>query len=100
MYLLRAAQLLFSIFNDFIGFHVSTGLLLFLLNIPVLILGWLKVGRSFTIYSIISVVAASLFLQFLPVLSISDDILLNFFFVGVFFLFVVCILFKIFLFHC
>ncbi|HLS35050.1 MAG TPA: YitT family protein [Bacillota bacterium] len=78
-----AAQLLFSIFNDFIGFHVSTGLLLFLLNIPVLILGWLKVGRSFTIYSIISVVAASLFLQFLPVLSISDDILLNAVFGGV-----------------
>lgn len=77
------AQLLSSIFKDFMQLDVRAGLLLFLLNIPVLILGWLKIGRSFTIYSIISVITASIFLQFLPILSISDDILLNAVFGGV-----------------
>lgn len=78
-----AAQLVSSIFNDFVGLEISTGLLLFLFNIPVLILGWVKIGRSFTIYSIISVIVASVFLHFLPILSFSDDILLNAVFGGV-----------------
>lgn len=72
-----AAQLVASVFNDFLNMKVSTGLLLFVFNIPVLILGWIKVGRAFTIYSILSVIFASLFLQFMPVLTISEDILLN-----------------------
>lgn len=78
-----AAQLVASILSDFAGISVSTGLLLFLFNIPVLILGWVKIGRSFTIYSIISVIFSSLFLQVLPILSISEDILLNAVFGGV-----------------
>lgn len=78
-----AAQLVASISNDFFNLKVSTGLLYFIFNIPVLILGWMKIGRSFTIYSIISVVFTSVFLQLLPVLSISDDILLNAVFGGV-----------------
>lgn len=72
-----AAQLTSSVFNDFFGIGVGTGILLFLFNIPVLILGWFKVGKGFTIYSIISVICATIFLEILPVLSISDDIILN-----------------------
>ncbi|GGA73854.1 YitT family protein [Ornithinibacillus halotolerans] len=71
------AQLISSVFNDFVGINISTGILLFLLNIPVLILGWFKVGKGFTIYSIISVLFSSLFLQFLPVIQLSEDIILN-----------------------
>ncbi|HLR79374.1 MAG TPA: YitT family protein [Bacillota bacterium] len=78
-----AAQLLMSIFNDFIGIEVSMGLLLVLLNVPVAILGWFKVGRSFTIYSVLSVILASIFLALLPVIEISDDIILNAVFGGV-----------------
>jgi len=72
-----AAQLLSSIFIDFIGFNVSTGVLLFILNVPVLLLGWYKVGKGFTIYSIISVAFTTIFLEVLPVTSFSDDIILN-----------------------
>lgn len=71
------AQLISSVFNDFIGMNVSTGILLFLLNIPVFILGWFKVGKGFTIYSIISVIFSSIFLQFLPIVQLSSDIILN-----------------------
>lgn len=78
-----AAQLVSSILDDQLGISVSTGILLFLFNIPVIILGWFKVGRGFTIYSIISVVFATIFLEVLPVLSLSNDIILNAVFGGV-----------------
>lgn len=72
-----AAQLTSSVFEDFLGISVSTGILLLLFNIPVFILGWFKVGKGFTIYSIISVICATFFLEVLPVISVSDDIILN-----------------------
>lgn len=72
-----AAQLLSSVFHDFVGIEITTGVLLFVLNIPVLIISWFKVGKGFTIYSILSVVFATLFLEILPVVSLSDDIILN-----------------------
>ncbi|WP_087973323.1 YitT family protein [Oceanobacillus rekensis] len=78
-----AAQILSSIFNDFVGVSISTGILLLLLNIPVLLIGWFKVGKGFTIYSIISVAFTSFFLQIIPVISLSNDIILNAVFGGV-----------------
>ncbi|MFE8700334.1 YitT family protein [Cytobacillus sp. FJAT-54145] len=73
------AQLLSSIF----GSYVSTGVLLFILNIPVTILGWKKVGKEFTLYSFISVALMSFFLEIIPILRLSNDILLNAVFGGV-----------------
>ena len=51
-------------------------------NIPVFILGWYKVGKGFTIYSIVSVIFVTIFLELLPVLSIKR-IILNAVFGGV-----------------
>ncbi|UZJ77420.1 YitT family protein [Fictibacillus sp. KU28468] len=62
---------------------ISTGMLLFALNIPVAILGWMKVGKSFTIYSFFCVFMMSFFLEIIPVVEISKDILLNAVFGGV-----------------
>ncbi|MGN7398414.1 YitT family protein [Cytobacillus praedii] len=73
------AQLLSSV----LGGHISTGILLFLLNIPVTILGWRKVGKTFTLYSFISVFSMSFFLEVIPVKHFSQDILLNAVFGGV-----------------
>lgn len=77
------AQLLSSAIIDYTDFSISTGILLLLLNIPVAILGWLKVGKTFTLYSFLSVVATTVFLGFIPLQSLSDDILLNAVFGGV-----------------
>lgn len=71
------AQLISSALNDFFNISLSTGILIFLLNIPVIILGWFKVGRGFTIYSIVSVIFVTLFLEILPVISLTQDIILN-----------------------
>lgn len=71
------AQLVSSVLYDYFDVTLSTGVLLLLLNIPVVLLGWFKVGKGFTIYSIVSVAFMTLFLELLPVLSVSDDIILN-----------------------
>ncbi len=77
------AQLLSSILTDHTAIHLSTGILLLLLNIPVTILAWNKVGKSFTIYSFVSVLLTSFFLQVIPEKALSHDILLNTVFGGV-----------------
>lgn len=77
------AQLLTKIFTDFTPINISMGYLLLVLNIPVAILGWKKVGKSFTFFSFLSVLFSSLFLELIPVRQVSHDILLNAVFGGV-----------------
>ncbi|MCL1631060.1 YitT family protein [Sporolactobacillus sp. CPB3-1] len=65
------------------SFHISTGILLLLLNIPVVYAGWIKVGRRFTFYSTASVALTTLFMELIPLHPLTDDILLNAVFGGV-----------------
>lgn len=77
------AMLISRVLEDYTPFFISTGILLLLLNIPVAILGWQKVGKSFTLYSFFSVAATTFFLELVPLYSFSEDILLNAVFGGV-----------------
>jgi uncharacterized membrane-anchored protein YitT (DUF2179 family) len=77
------AQLIASLVQDYTPFFISTGILLFLLNIPVTLLGWKKVGKTFTLYSFLSVALTTMFLELIPVYAVSEDILLNAVFGGV-----------------
>jgi len=77
------SQLLSRLFSDYFNIHISVGFWLLLLNIPVIILGWRKVGKTFTLYSFISVIFSSVFLNLIPIKELSDDILLNAVFGGV-----------------
>jgi len=77
------SQLISRTLEEFTPFYISTGVLLLLLNIPVAILGWMKVGRSFTLYSFLSVAATTFFLTVIPLYHMSNDILLNAVFGGV-----------------
>ena len=78
-----AAQLLSNILTDYTPIPASTGVLFLLLNIPVAILGWLKVGKSFTLYSFISVLLTSFFLEIIPIKVQTADIMLYAVFGGV-----------------
>jgi uncharacterized membrane-anchored protein YitT (DUF2179 family) len=78
-----AAQLMSSVFSDFVGFNISTGIILFILNIPVAIIAWFKVGKGFTFYSVLSVAFTTIFLEALPLITVSEDIMLNAVFGGV-----------------
>lgn len=56
---------------DIIGFtafspEVLQSIIYFLFNIPVFVLGWLKIGKRFTIFSIINVALASVFISVIP----------------------------------
>jgi uncharacterized membrane-anchored protein YitT (DUF2179 family) len=77
------SQLVSRIASEYSSFTISTGILLLLLNIPVAILGWMKIGKSFTVYSFISVLLMSFFMELLPIISVSEDLLLNAVFGGV-----------------
>jgi uncharacterized membrane-anchored protein YitT (DUF2179 family) len=76
------AQLISSLLAN-TSFPITTGILYLLFNIPVSILGWLKVGKSFTVYSFFSVLMITFFLELIPVTVVSTDILLNAVFGGV-----------------
>lgn len=62
---------------------ISPGTVILILNIPVLILGWFKIGKSFTLYSFLSVILLTFFLKVIPVHSYSNDLLLNAIYGGV-----------------
>ncbi|TDQ42098.1 YitT family protein [Aureibacillus halotolerans] len=74
-----AAQLIATILEN----PGLTGLIVFILNIPVTILGWMKVGKLFTIYSFLSVLMLTLFLDIIPILPQTEDTLLYAVFGGV-----------------
>ncbi|MFD0586669.1 YitT family protein [Paenibacillus sp. GCM10027627] len=61
----------------------NIGWLYLVLNIPVLIWGWFILGKRFIIWSIYSVLSATLFLQLIPVVEVADDLLLGAVFGGV-----------------
>lgn len=71
------SQLISSIFDRYFSIDVSTGIIVFLLNIPVTIIAWKIIGKSFTFYSFLSVVFMSLFLEIIPIVQVTPDILLS-----------------------
>ncbi|RYL89755.1 YitT family protein [Sporolactobacillus sp. THM7-4] len=77
-----AAQLITDISRDLLNLHLSIGLIVLILNLPIAWLGWCKVGKSFTFYSFVTVALTALFLTVIPVHPLSPDILLNAIFGG------------------
>ncbi|PKR86830.1 YitT family protein [Heyndrickxia camelliae] len=55
---------------------INTGVFNFLLNFPLLVLGFIKLGKRFIIYTIISVVVLSVGLYVFPVIKITTEPLL------------------------
>ena len=55
----------------------NTGLLNLLFNLPLVVLGYFKLGKTITINTMICVVSLSVFLYLLPVVQVTDNILLS-----------------------
>ena len=62
---------------------INAGIWLFVLNIPILILGWMKLGKMFIINSIFSVAVTSISMLYIPVMKVTEDVLLSSVFGGV-----------------
>ncbi|MFZ3579943.1 YitT family protein [Virgibacillus sp. DJP39] len=62
---------------------INSGIWLVILNIPVFIIGWMKLGKEFIANSVFSVIITSVSMQYIPVMKITDDALLSAVFGGV-----------------
>jgi len=62
---------------------INAGIWLILLNIPVLVLGWMKLGKVFILNSIFSVAVTSISMLYIPVMKVTEDALLSSVFGGV-----------------
>lgn len=60
----------------------DTGILNFVMNVPLLILGYYKLGKEITLNTLVCVLSLSIFLYVIPAESISDNILLSALFGG------------------
>lgn len=59
------------------------GLMNFLLNVPLIILGYYKLGKEITVNTLICVLSISVFLYLLPAIPVTDNVLLSTIFGGV-----------------
>ncbi|WP_077324865.1 YitT family protein [Virgibacillus siamensis] len=62
---------------------INSGIWLVIFNIPVFIMGWMRLGKEFIANSIFSVFITSVSMQYIPVLKVTDDALLSAVFGGV-----------------
>ncbi|MFF2090396.1 YitT family protein [Paenibacillus sp. NPDC058174] len=61
----------------------NIGWLYLLLNLPVLVWGWFVVGRRFIIWSLLTVIISTMFMQIIPASPIADDVVLGAVFGGI-----------------
>lgn len=62
---------------------INSGIIMFALNIPIFIAGYIYLGKRFIVYSIFSVTITSVAMQFIPLQSFVTDLLLASIFGGV-----------------
>lgn len=77
------AQIITTFMSSGFGIDISLGMLIFILNVPILYLAWRSIGKRFAILSILAVCLQFLMFELVPVGHFSDDILLNAVFGGV-----------------
>lgn len=75
--LMGFSQEIATVLTRLTGITDQTGAIYFVLNIPIIILGWLKVGKKFTLRTFWAVILISLFQMFIPTdIMLVDDQLL------------------------
>lgn len=67
------AQIITTISKQTIGIYIPVSVALLLLNIPLFFLGWFKIGHKFTIFTGITVILTSIFVQILPEEVLTSD---------------------------
>lgn len=77
------AQIIGTLSQNMFGVKLSISVALLLLNVPLFILGWFKISPKFTIFTGITVIMTSLFMQLIPSQTLSTDPIINAIFGGV-----------------
>lgn len=78
-----AAQLIAVAFESGGSIFASVAFWNFLMNVPLIILSWRSLGKEFTLFTLLTVSSATLFLSILPVTKITDNLVLAAIFGGV-----------------
>lgn len=78
------AQLLAAAAERYLSLSIGAGVLIMILNLPIFILSWIKLGKTSTLYSFFVVLSMSIATTIIPVVTLVDDILLNAILGGVF----------------
>ncbi len=72
------AQLITNGSEHLYDFTINLGLLIFIMNIPIVIFGFMKMTKKFVYYSIYSIILQSLFIGFLPLnVVLENDLISN-----------------------
>lgn len=77
------AQILSALSGRFLGLSLPVSLTFYLINLPLMLLAWYQIGHKFTIFTFITVSMSSLFIQFVPVVTLTNDPIINALFGGV-----------------
>ncbi|TWT13417.1 YitT family protein [Streptococcus sp. sy010] len=78
------SQILSTLSERLFGFSLSLALIYYMMNIPLFLLAWRHIGHKFTIFTIIAVSISSIFIELMPVVSITQDPIINAIFGGLF----------------
>ncbi|MTD38062.1 DUF2179 domain-containing protein [Erwinia sp. CPCC 100877] len=71
------AQVIAALLYTHLGITIDTGLFILLLNLPIFLLGFLKLGKESTIYSFLNVAWVSLTTIFIPIHVVTENPLMN-----------------------
>lgn len=71
------AQIIVALGAEHFNLNLSTGLFIFILNIPIFALGFWKLGKSSTFWSFLNVATISIVIMIFPQGELTDNILMN-----------------------
>uniref|UniRef100_UPI0026280A54 YitT family protein n=1 Tax=uncultured Lactobacillus sp. TaxID=153152 RepID=UPI0026280A54 len=66
-------QILQSVSSRYLPFTLTTSVMYFVLNIPLFILGWFKIGHKFTFFTLIAVLLGSIMMKIIAPIKMSYD---------------------------
>lgn len=77
------AQIISEVITRFAGHnYLPIPVTLILVNVPLIILAWTKIGKRFTVYTVVTIVMSSVFIKFVPVTTLTNDPVVNSIFGG------------------
>ncbi|WP_159545842.1 YitT family protein [Streptococcus halichoeri] len=76
------AQVISALSKHLGGFMIPVALAYYVINIPLMLLAWYRIGHKFTIFTFITVTMSSLFIQIMPAVTLTQDPLINAIFGG------------------
>ncbi len=71
------AQIFTTLSVRVIGQNLPVSITLYLLNLPLLVLAWFKIGKQFTLYTVLTVTLSSVFIHIIPQYTLATDPIIN-----------------------